>query len=179
VRLGAALLLVALSPGCRGARGRGDAGPREPFIAFAPDFQGFRGWKRTDLGRFSAGGHLEGVHQYAYENHPRRAGSRTWDVGAIIVRTLERGTPETWQVFASVKRGGGYNARGNVGWEHFRLRLDPNGQVIVVARGLNPGTGLSDPYAAGEGVGCNTCHGSRDARVYDGVLSPALRPADP
>ena len=42
---------------------------------------------------------------------------------------------------------------------------------MIVARGLNPGTGPDDPYGAGDGIGCNVCHGSVDARVYDGVLS--------
>lgn len=172
--------MALLAVGCRGARsGRADAGGRTSFVAFTRDFEGFRRWPRTSLGRFSSGGHMEGPEQYAYVNLPRRPGMRTWDVGAIIVRTLERGDPTTWQVFASVKRGGGYNARGDVGWEFFRLRLDAAGHVVIVARGLNPRTGLGDPYAAGDGVGCNTCHGSQDARVYDGVLSTALRPPDP
>lgn len=176
----AALLLALLGLSCRGARSpRGDAGARESFVAFTRDFEGFQRWPRTSLGRFSAGGHLEGPAQFGYVNRPRRPGSRTFDTGTIIVRTLERGDPTTWQVFASVKRSGGYNARGNVGWEFFRLRLDARGRVVIVARGLNPLTGLGDPYATGGGVGCNTCHGSADARVYDGVLSPALRPPDP
>jgi len=164
---------------CRGARpiAPPDAGT---FVAFAPDFAGFRRWQRTSLGRFSAGGHLEGPEQYAYINRPRAPSERTFETGTIIVRTLERGAPTTWQVFASVKRGGRYNARGNVGWEFFRLRLDPAGRVVIVARGLNPRTGLQDPYATGgDGAGCNTCHGSADARIYDGVLSPAMRPPGP
>ncbi len=177
----AALLLALLAVACRSPRStRADAGrPRTSFVAFTQDFEGFRRWRRTSLGRFSAGGHLEGPEQYAYVNIPRRPESRTFETGTIIVRTLERGDPTTWQVFASVKRSGGYNARGNVGWEFFRLRIDARGRVVIVARGLNPRTGLDDPYGAADGIGCNTCHGSVDARVYDGVLSPVLRPPDP
>jgi hypothetical protein len=50
---------------------------------------------------------------------------------------------------------------------------------VIIARGLNPRTGLEDPYSTGEGVGCNTCHGTTDARTYDGVISPMLRPPEP
>lgn len=169
----AALGLALLPASCRGA---GAA----TFVAFSRDSAGFRRWPRTPLGRFSAGGHLEGPEQYAYVNRPRAPASRVFETGTIIVRTLERGPPTTRPVFASVKRGGGYNARGDVGWEFFRLRLDAQGRVVIVARGLNPRTGLQDPYAtAGDGAGCNTCHGRADARIYDGVLSPAVRPPDP
>jgi hypothetical protein len=148
-------------------------------VAFSQDFEGFRRWPRVSLGRFSAGGHLEGPEQYAYLNRPRAPGARTFETGTIIVRTLQRGDPTAWQVFASVKRGGAYNARGNIGWEFFRLRLDARGRVVIIARGLNPRTGLEDPYATADGTGCNTCHGAADARVYDGVLSPEVRPPDP
>lgn len=174
----AALVAALLAASCQKVRARGPDAGRGSFVAFAPDFEGFRRWPRTSLGRFSAGGHQEGPEQYAYMNQPRRPGMRTWDVGSIIVRTLERGDPTNWPVFASVKRGGGYNARGNVGWEFFRLRIDPRGRVVIVARGLNPRTGLEDPYAT-SGMGCNTCHGSADARIFDGVLSPVIRPPDP
>jgi hypothetical protein len=127
----AALLAALLAMSCRGARpiAPPDAGT---FVAFAPDFAGFRRWQRTSLGRFSAGGHLEGPEQYAYINRPRAPSERTFETGTMIVRTL------------------------------------------------NPRTGLQDPYATGgDGAGCNTCHGSADARIYDGVLSPAVRPPDP
>ena len=66
-----------------------------------------------------------------------------------------------------------------MGWEFFRLRLDAQGRAVIIARGLNPRTGLEDPYSTGEGVGCNTCHGPTDARTYDGVISPMLRPPEP
>jgi hypothetical protein len=166
-----------LGGACRGGRPSADARPPS-FIAFSQDFDGFQRWPRVSLGRFSAGGHHEGPEQYAYVNHPRPPAARTFATGTIIVRTLERGAPTAWQVFASVKRGGAYNARGNVGWEFFRLRLDERGRVVIVARGINPRTGLQDPYATADGTGCNTCHGIADARLYDGVLSLEVRPPD-
>ena len=175
----AALIAALLVASCRGSRPSPVDAGEQAFIAFTRDFQGFQRWPRTHLGRFSSGGHLEGPQQYAYINRPRREGSHLYDTGTIIIRTRERGAPTEWQIFASVKRGGSYNARGNVGWEFFRLRLDAQGRAVIIARGLNPRTGLEDPYSTGEGVGCNTCHGTTDARTYDGVISPMLRPPEP
>lgn len=171
----AALLLCCAAASCA------DAPADDPgvFIPLTRDFAGFRAWPRVSLGTLSAGGHPEGAAQHVYFNRPLRAGSRRFDDGTILVRTFEQGDPSMWSIHAMARRGGDYNARGDVGWEFFLLRLTADGDVVIVARGLDPRTGREDAYSLGDGVGCNSCHGTVDARDYDGVLSLALRPPDP
>lgn len=153
------------------------------FIAFERDFQGFRAWPRVALGDVSAGGHPEGPQQFVYVSRARPAGARDFAVGTILMRTFEQTVPTDWVIFALVKRGGDYNAQGDVGWEYFRLRLNAQGRVVIAARGLNPRTEAPDDYGGGPGdgdnAGCNGCHGTAQARAYDGLLSAQLRPADP
>ena len=42
------------------------------------------------------------------------------------VASHSTGTPESWDVFAMVKRGGGFNRDGALDWEYFLLRLTPD-----------------------------------------------------
>lgn len=177
MRLGLAAV-VALLAACGAPADEPASGSTSgQFIAFNRDFNDFRAWPRVSLGRFTAGGHLEGPVQYAYVSAPRDPATGRFPRGARIVRSLEDGDPTRWGLFAMAKRGGGYNAAGASGWEFFRLVIDAAGEVQIVSRGLNA-TQAGDPYDIGEGTGCNTCHGLEDARPYDSILSPALRPPD-
>ena len=44
----------------------------------------------------------------------------------------------SWDLFAMVKRGGGFNEGGALDWEFFILGLDESGTPMIRARGANP-----------------------------------------
>ncbi|MBL8685152.1 MAG: hypothetical protein JNK05_38600 [Myxococcales bacterium] len=157
----------------------GEPAPTDVFIAMQRDFEGFAGWTRTDLGTVMLAGHPPGP-RAAYVNRPLERGATEYPVGAIIVKVIHAGgaDPSQWALFAMAKRGGGYNDRGARGWEFFTLRMQGDSPVIV-GRGINPppdGDAAGDPYHLPDGVGCNSCHGTEDARANDSVLTTLLRP---
>jgi hypothetical protein len=99
-----------------------------------------------------------------------------YPVGTLLVKVVQaEPDPTQWVLFAMAKRGGAYNADGARGWEFFVLRLNAAGVPALVSRGLAP-TLVGGLYTVGDGLGCNSCHGTEDARAFDGVLTPALRP---
>jgi transketolase N-terminal domain/subunit len=150
----------------------GDAAGQQ-YIAFERDFADFRSWPRVAVGSAPLVGHPEGQ-RYVYRRPtPAALGQgETFATGTILIKTMESGPPESWRVFAMVKRGDGYNLQGTVGWEFFELAIDTHNQVTVVERGVEPGVMYN---AQGESeVTCNDCH--KYARSTDGVLSGALRP---
>lgn len=172
-----ASLFVAGAGGCGEAGAPQDDAPPPVFIALQRDFADFRAWPRTDLGSIALAGHPPGP-RAAYVNHALPAGATAYPVGTIIVKaiTAHPDDPASWALFAMVKRGGGFNADGARDWEFFTLRIVGDTPVIL-GRGLNPPSdGDGDPYHATDGIGCNACHGTEDARAGDSILSPALRP---
>jgi hypothetical protein len=101
---------------------------------------------------------------------------RTWPVGSILVKTIEIGaTPAEWEIFAMVKRGGGYNPDGAREWEFFRLQINSQGIPIIRARGYNPTDGHGYMDMAGNEVGCNSCHGAAGTETTDHVLARQLQ----
>jgi hypothetical protein len=144
------------------------------FIALDRDFANFRQWEEVDFGQESIDGHPSG------DSHgflSRRTKGASYPVGTLIVKAFLPG----WELFAMAKRGGGFNARGAVDWEFFRLKL-VNDTPLIVSRGIF----AFDPDSDG-GVGygaagtvldslCNSCHGTAESAATDHVLSPAFRP---
>lgn len=174
--MGRALALAAgaLLAGC--GEGASPA-PDEPgtFIAFDRDFAGYAAWPRTDLGSLSLAGHPPGP-RWVHVNRALPAGATAYPVGTIIVKVVQaEPDPTQWVLFGMVKRGGTFNAAGARGWEYFVLRLTRDGVPVVVSRGLAPGL-VGGLYTTGDGLGCNSCHGTEDARELDGILTPSLRP---
>lgn len=156
--------------------GAGDA----PFIAFARDFRGFRGWERHLVeGAMMPVGAPDGP-SYVYLNRRAPAGARRWPIGTIVVKTIEpAGREDAWTIHAMVKRGVPYNDDGAIGWEYFELRLAPGAaEPVVVWRGPGPPSGHG--YAArGRDAGaseiplvCNDCHAA--GWRSDAILTPAL-----
>lgn len=168
-----ALVAVTLAVGC------GDDGTETgSFIAFTDDFRAFRTWTRTAVGMDSLTDHPAGP-RFAYSNRPPPAAGAPYPVGTILVHTIEPSTdPQMWDIFAMVKRGGGYNANGAAGWEFFRLGVSASGVPVILARGLNPNEGHS--YGGGGATtqmqGCNACHGTAASAAHDHVLSSRLWP---
>jgi hypothetical protein len=171
----AALALGILALGC-------DEGHSLTFIALDGDFAGFRGWRRVPLGDAPLVGHPPGP-RFGYVSRDAGKGAMAYPLGTIIVKTVEpTAAPETWELFAMAKRGGGFNAEGARDWEFFRLRWVA-GAPHILSRGLN----AIDPEADGGGgytgnLGdvfaglCNGCHGTKASAATDHVLSPALAP---
>lgn len=169
--------LLVLVAGCAGSSSA------EPYIAFDPDFSDFRAWPRVAVGSAPLAGHEQGQ-RYVYRR-PTPAmlatssdaalsgdASVEYPTGTILVKTMESGAPDTWRIFAMVKRGAGYNSEGARGWEFFELKIDPQNRVSILARGVRPGV-IYDMVNETE-VTCNDCHGA--ARSTDSVLNGRTLP---
>jgi predicted CxxxxCH...CXXCH cytochrome family protein len=92
-------------------------------------------------------------------------------VGTIIVKETEEADVTQRTVFAMVKRGGGFNATGAVGWEWFKLGDNADGSATILDR--SPAPDWTSPYGA-EPVGdCNGCH--LLAKSNDDVWDTALQ----
>src|SRR5262245_10984882 len=115
-----ACAIAALGPGCGGDDG-GD-GEADVFIAFERDFQAFRTWETFPLGTQEPQelAHLKGMRTDFINRRPPR-GATGFAVGTIIVKEVIPDESTDRQMFAAVKRGGGYNPDGAVGWEWFEL----------------------------------------------------------
>ncbi len=178
IRLGLMLCAGVLLGGCSGDDG-------EVFIAQPIDFAPFRSWARYSLGDVPLQGHPPGP-RFGYLKQAAPKGASEYPVGSIIVKTVETTTdPTQWDIFAMVKRGGGYNPDGALNWEFFLLRIDPSGNPLLLARGANPadpspdaGTVPGGSYqdTGGTGVTCNRCHGAPGTQQNDHILSAALAP---
>ena len=137
---------------------------REPFIAFASDFTNFRAWESFDPGVGAPGNdHVSGPRR-VYVNARPPADAKTYPVGTIVVKESGDGDIASRDVFAMVKRGGGFNGDGAVGWEWFALKNVDESRVVIDWRGVGPATG--DVYGGDATGGCNVCHASAHASDY-------------
>jgi hypothetical protein len=145
----------------------------ESFVAFERDFQCFTAWESFDIGESApdiANLHSAGK-RVAYVSQRPPKGSTVFPVGTIITKVaMADHDPLDWQIFAMVKRGGGFNDLGG-GWEWFELRQSATGQSTIVWRGLGPPIG--EGYSA-QGASCNDCHGEM-AKGNDFVQGPPLQ----
>jgi hypothetical protein len=140
-------------------------GPPDPaddgvaFIAFQRDFDGFAAWTHFEIeaagpvgGTGLAAVHLAGKREI-YVNQMPGHGQTQFAKRTIIVKAMETG-----ETFARVKRGGGYNKSGALGWEWFELKL-VDGTWVILWRGITPPTGVCS-YGGTMGGVCNDCHGA-------------------
>jgi|SRR5580692_3033920 hypothetical protein len=165
------LALGALAAGCSTPAGNaGDAGGPE-FIASAVDFScsgpfgGFRTWSSTPgVGPPGApdpsGATDGGIHSgpmVTYINTKPPSGSTSFPIGTIIVKEQTDPPLAQRQIFAMVKRGGGYNdvdGTGAINWQFFELSNLDMCDVSIVWSGFPANT---DPYASNPLV-CDQCH---------------------
>lgn len=159
-----AVALVALLGACATE----EAAPEgESFLAFSSSFAGFRDWTSFHSDGPVDDGTIDPESLGArmlYINKPPPAGTTEYPVGTIIIEARETGM---LNIFAKVKRGGGYNRGGARDWEWFEIVEDP---IAIVWRGLGPPNGESyggDPNA------CNSCHAACGAG-NDFVCASAL-----
>lgn len=136
------------------------------FVAFASSFDPFHGWKSIAAvpppNAPTSTVHTAGSWT-AYINAVPPKGSTQFPVGTIIVKETMEPDPAMRTTFAMVKRGGGYDAQGAIGWEWFELTNLASGGVRIVWRGVGPPAG--EKYG-GDPNGCNGCHGSAKANDY-------------
>lgn len=170
--------------GCRALGLEQDAPVREPFVALERDFQRFETWHQVDLAERPAIGetHAAGMAR-EFINRMPPPGSKTFPVGTILMKTVKpspdapsakpadgKAAKRGDDIFAMVKRGGGYNQAGSVGWEWFELRRRDDGTLGILWRGVNPPDG--EGYGRDAQGGCNDCH--RKATPNDYVHAAAL-----
>lgn len=168
-----ALLLGSLLAGsaCGGQSGEPGDSTDVPFLAFASNFRGFRAWTSFDTGAGSTpidnAVHTTGP-RTTYVNQVPPAGASAFPKSTILVKVMSGDK----RIFASVKRGAGYNPNGARGWEWFELEEIPGtADVKIIWHGVGPPAG--EMYGGDAGGACNTCHGAAAANDY--VLTPALR----
>lgn len=142
------------------------------FLAFGADFDGFCNWNRYRIGdnAEAVGIHLAGP-RTVFVNHLPPPGSTSFPSGTIIVKTVEVGPIDEWQVFAMVKRGGSYNLLGALDWEWFGLRVFADCTTKIEWRGIGPPADAG--YGGAANSSCNFCH--KSAIGNDFVQSPALQ----
>lgn len=143
----------------------------DEFIAFGSDFDGFCNWNRFRIGDNAelVGVHLAGP-RTVFINHLPPAGSTSFPIGTIIVKTVEVGPMDQWQVFGMVKRGASFNLPGALDWEWFGLQVFPDCATKVEWRGIGPPADAG--YGGASNSTCNFCH--RQAIGNDFVQTPAL-----
>ena len=148
-----------------------DAAPtsvvRDPFIAFASDFEPYMTWESLYIPGAELDDPIHGGNRTIYVNHRPPKGSKQFPVGTIIVKQMA--FPDG-QTFAMVKRGGGYNPQGAVNWEWFRIDVS-KGTVTIAWRGVGPPAG--EMYGGDAGGVCNGCHFA--GKDNDWVQYPGLK----
>ena len=149
---------LAACGGGGGDHGSGDDTPSgEVFIAFAKDFRGYHAWDSFDV---TGGAELAGIHDGStvieYINELPPSGASEFPLRTIIVKEATGGTIPH-ELFAMVKRGGGFNS-GLPGWEWFELQNldDGSDSVKIIWHGFGPPSG--ETYGGDVNANCNTCH---------------------
>jgi len=158
--------------------GTGGTDSQMVYIAQQADFAAYVSWESFALGVAMNSGHPVGD-EVGYRNMKPMGGA--YPVGTILVKEIHTGTtPQEWQLFGMMKRGGGYNGGGARDWEFATLALDVDSVPIIITRGANPADGGDSSghgYAASvDGVTCNRCHGIAGTEATDHVLDSFMTP---
>jgi hypothetical protein len=157
-----AFLTTALVAGCgtsspTAGDGADDRVKSGVFVAVSEDFRGFHSWDAFDVtgGAADAGIH-DGSNVMEYLSSSPKSGAKEFPLGTIIVKEATGGTI-AHEIFAMVKRGGGYNSVAH-GWEWFDLLPTDDGKDgwTIHWRGFSAPAG--DMYGGDINGGCNTCH---------------------
>src|SRR5262249_16111843 len=117
----AGFLASAMAAGCgtsASGSGKDDRLESGVFVAVSEDFRGYHSWDAYDVtgGAADAGIH-DGSKVMEYLSKPPKSGAKEFPLGTIIVKEATGGTV-MHEIFAMVKRGGGFNSVAH-GWEWF------------------------------------------------------------
>jgi hypothetical protein len=140
----------------------GDVDAASEYIAFQSDFEDYQEWPSAQVADDPVGTtHLTGP-RWVFIDQAPPAGALEFPIGTHIVKEAQNGDEADWDVFAMVKRGGGYNPTGARDWEWFELDLS-SGTPAIVWRGENPPifSGYECVNADGsldQGGDCSGCH---------------------
>lgn len=133
------LAVLALAACLDNEQDENSAAQATTFIALDRDFVGFETWQSFDLGETIVEG-LPYGRRVLYVSAMPPAGASEFPIGTKLVKVFE--DPELprdqWDIYAMVKRGGGFNGNGAVNWEWFELVRDSAGQPSAEWRGTEP-----------------------------------------
>lgn len=177
-RRGAALALGLGLGGIGGCAGAADSGGAdrgcapEPFIAFTRDFEDLRAWPQVALSGPANAAHASGGALYASVLGLDADGGLC--AGSALVREQPANAAGPASLHGMVKRGGGFNAEGAVGWEWFGFGESADGEPVVLWRGdeapsevgYNNGVELIE-------ADCNGCH--QAGAAFDFLMSEEAR----
>jgi hypothetical protein len=167
-----ALVSAGAAAACSGgdASPAGDAGDR-CFVAFAPQFDGFRSWTSyrytSPTADDASSVHISGPRTEYIKQAPPH-GSTAFPLATTIVKEVGADDPANHHIFAMVKRGCGFNPPV-AGWEWMEL-TEVSGGATILWRGAAPPAG--ENYG-GDNAGCDSCHGA--CSDNDRVCSPVIR----
>ena len=155
---------------------------RDVFIALQRDFADFRDWMRFPLRTAVMHAGVSGP-VVAYLNELPPADASEFPVGTIVIKTVEIDPATEWTIHAMVKRGGGFNAQGALGWEYVDLAINDDDVPVIMWRGERPPSDHGYESLLGGGVDpalevdCNGCHtgGDEEAILSDELELDALR----
>ena len=169
-----ALLLALGSSACLDNKLADPVGGQSVFIAQRPDFENYSDWEHFEHDAEADDEHgTLGGKTVVYLNEKPKDDATAFPVGTVIVRTIETTASPNVTIHAMVKRGGGFNPKGALGWEFFELALaKKDGQPFWIWRGEKPPSGemyqllLSQANVdkKDEEVDCNGCHAGDDAK---------------
>lgn len=149
-------------------------GAGDSFVAMQSDFADFQSWMATPVAEGDTG-HPDGD-RVVYLNAEPETGASAFPVGTMIVKTIawSGGT----DIHAMVKRGGGFNPDGAVGWEWFEIVLSDQGSPVILWRGDVPPEGEVYGQLPGQTADtsttegdCNACHGAAVNNDYVHTLA--------
>ena len=167
---GLALALVCLGgAGCLDNEQSQDAASdARTFIALDRDFYGFQEWQSFDLGDTVIDS-LPIGRRHLYVSQMPPPGATEFPVGTKLVKVFEDERPASeWEIYAMVKRGGGFNGKGALGWEWFELQTDAAGVPVTEWRGTVPPSGRTYRCISvtDNSPDCNACHAASQANDY-------------
>jgi hypothetical protein len=157
--------------GCVGACGsptavrEADGGGEQTFVAVEGDFASFRSWTQFDGGTEPVDNITVQGQRTIYVNQLPGPDAGSFPVGTILVKTIAGA-----QTFAMVKRGGGFNSGGALGWEWLELAIQPDGSPLISWRGT---AAPASTYSNSATMSCNGCH--KLCQSNDSVCGTALQ----
>ncbi len=138
------------------------------FIALDRDFYGFQDWQSFDLGDTVIDSLPIGRRRLFVSEMPP-PGAIEFPIGTKLVKVFEDERPSTeWEIYAMVKRGGGFNGKGALGWEWFELQTDESGVPVTEWRGTEPPSGRTYRCVSvtSNSPDCNACHLASQSNDY-------------
>ena len=170
-RVGAALI-AAIGVGC--SSGGTEPTSETTFLATSASFSDFCSWSQAPATtEADASDGLHGLGPLTvYWNHAPPHGATAFPVGTIIVKANDATDPTQRTIFAMVKRGGGFNSSGAVGWDWYSLQQTTAACDVELVLWSGPTPPNGETYANQPVGDCNGCHVQAG---NDGVWDSALQ----